>query len=117
MLLEISGIAVECILGDLPHERVTPQSISIDVRLDISDEAASTDRLEDTVDYASLSATVRTVLIEARCRMIERAAGLVCDACLSYSDVRSVTARVTKFGSVPGVQSAAAVLTRSRAVG
>ena len=94
--LKINGIEVECVLGDLPEERTREQKIQVDVSLELDLEAASaSDSIDDTVDYALLVGNIREALEDARCRLLERAA---------------VTVR--KFGSVPGVASAAVTLVR-----
>ena len=111
--LKLNGIEVECIIGDLPEERASEQKILVDVLLDMDlEEASSTDSLEDTVDYALLVGNIREALEDARCRLLERAAGVVADVCLSDPRVESVTVGVRKFGSVPGLGSAEVRITR-----
>lgn len=111
--LKLNGIEVECILGDLPEERESEQKILVDVSLDMDlEEASASDRLDDTVDYALLVGNIREALEDARCRLLERAAGVVADVCLADPRVESVTVGVRKFGSVPGLGSAEARITR-----
>ena len=62
--------------------------------------------------YALLVGNIREVLEEAKCRLLERAAGLVADVCLDDPRVERVTVSVRKFGSVPGLGSAEVKLTR-----
>ena len=81
MILELNGIDVECIIGERADERTRTQRLLVDVRLEIGDAAAESDALSDTVDYAALTEKVRAVLVAAKCRMIERAAKVVCDLC------------------------------------
>ena len=53
--LKLNGIEVECIIGDQPEERESEQRLLVDVALDIDlADAAESDRLDDTVDYALL---------------------------------------------------------------
>ena len=110
MILEINGIEVECIIGELPYERKTPQKLLVDLKLTIADDAAHTDRLEDTVDYAALADKVRAALVEAKCRMIERAAYLTAQTSLLCNNVLAVEARVVKSGAVRGIASASATV-------
>ena len=109
MILELNGIEADCIIGDRPDERVRTQRLMVDVRLEIGDEAAASDRLSDTVDYAALTERIRATLVEAQCRMIERAAKVVCDLCLEEAKVRVATVKVTKAGAIAHLGSAAAV--------
>ncbi|MBO7687845.1 MAG: dihydroneopterin aldolase [Kiritimatiellae bacterium] len=112
--LKLNGIEVECIIGDQPEERETEQRLLVDVALDIDlADAAESDRLEDTVDYALLVGNIREALEDAQCRLLERAAGVVADVCLSDPRVERVTVGVRKFGSVSGLGSAEVKVTRS----
>ena len=70
---------------------------------------AASDELSDTVDYAALTERVRAALVAAKCRMIERAAKVVCDVCLAETKVKAATVRVTKTGAVAHLGSASAV--------
>ena len=112
--LKINGIEVECVLGDLPEERTREQKIQVDVSLELDLEAASaSDSIDDTVDYALLVGNIREALEDAQCRLLERAAGVVADVCLSDPRVERVTVGVRKFGSVSGLGSAEVKVTRS----
>ena len=109
MKLKLNGIDVDCVIGERPDERTRTQRLRVDVVLTIDDRAAETDELSDTVDYAALTEQVRAALVAAKCRMIERAAKVVADACLADGKVASVTVCVTKFGAIPHLESATAV--------
>lgn len=111
--LRLNGIEVECILGDLPEERVNEQRILVDVELKLEMmDACESDHLTDTVDYALLVGNIREALEESRCRLLERAADVVADTCLADPRVEQVTVSVRKYGSVPGLGSAEVRLTR-----
>lgn len=114
MILELNGIDVDCVIGERADERDRLQRLRVDVRLDIREEAAESDDISETVDYAALTEAIRIALVEARCRMIERAARVACETCLADHAVRSATARVTKSGAVPHLASASAVFSAGR---
>ena len=112
-LLKLNGLEVECILGDLPEERVREQKIQVDVALALDvTAAAETDSLDETVDYALLVGEIRETLEEARCRLLERAAVCVADVCLADPRVERATVTVRKFAGVPGLASASVTVTR-----
>ena len=113
-VLELNALEVSCIIGDLPWEREKEQLLQVDIALGIPGEAFESDALADTVDYASLAEIVRERLISAKCRMIERAAKIVADACLEASGVSFVRVKVTKSGAIEHLQSASASLTLIR---
>ena len=108
MKLELCGIDVDCIIGERADERTRTQRLRVDVALTVDARAAESDELADTVDYAALTESIRAALVAAQCRMIERAAKVVCDVCLLDARVSAAVAKVTKFGAVPHLESAAA---------
>jgi len=101
----LEGLRVECIVGDLPHERATPQELVLDIELacDVS-LAGQSDALADTVDYVAVVDAIRNALVCGRCRMIERAAQMAADAAFR-TDGRIAAVKVTlrKPGALPGV--------------
>ena len=110
MKLELNGIDVDCIIGERPDERTRTQRLRVDVVLTIVDAVTETDELSDTVDYAALTESIRAALIVAKCKMIERAAKVVCDLCLADAKVSEANVRVTKSGAIEHLESAAAVI-------
>ena len=110
MKLELNGIDVDCIIGERPDERTRTQRLRVDVVLTIVDAVTETDELSDTVDYAALTEGIRAALVVAKCRMIERAAKVVCDLCLADTKVSAAKARVVKSGAIEHLESAAAVI-------
>jgi len=111
--LELCGLEVSCIIGDLPEERIREQTLVIDVRLSVDlRSCARSDDLNDTVDYAQLCEDIRSVLRRAQCRMIERAADCVAFVALQDARVRSVRVRVEKRGAVDRLRAAAVVIER-----
>ena len=114
MKLRLDGIDVDCIIGDLPEERDRLQRLRVDVEVVVPDDVASSDNLADTVDYVALAEKVRSSLVAAKCRMIERAARIAAEACLSLPRVESATVKVVKAGAVEGIESATAEWTVGR---
>ena len=109
MTLELNGIDVDCIIGDLPEERLRTQRLRVDVSLTISNNSADSDNLDDTVDYAALTEQIRSALTAAECRMIERAAKVAYDVCMREQNAVAAAVKVTKSGAVPHLASASAV--------
>ena len=114
--LELCGLEVLCVIGDLPEERCREQRLSVDVALSCGDlsAAAASDALCDTVDYAALAAAIRAALRQARCRMLERAAECVARVCLAEPRVSGVRVRVEKAGAVAGLRAAAVTIERGK---
>lgn len=101
----LEGLRVECIVGDLPHERTFPQELYLDLELfcDLA-PAAKSDSLADTVNYVEVAEAVRAALVEAKCQMVERAAALAVDTAFAV-DPRIVKVKITlrKPHALPGV--------------
>ena len=57
-----------------------------------------------------LAESIRSALVDAKCRLIERAAKVVRDVCLADPRVGAARASVTKAGAVANLASATAVL-------
>lgn len=114
MKLELNGLTVACIIGDLPHERTVTQVLRVDLELIMHSPAVTSDLLADTVNYAALTEQVRETLVDAKCRMIERAASLVLNLCFADSRVEKARVKITKTGAVANLDSAAAVLEATR---
>ena len=106
MKLKLNGIEVKCVIGDRPDERVREQLLRVNVELELPDRAAETDELADTVDYVALAERIRSALVAAKCKMIERAAKVAYDVCREDAKIASATVMVTKCGAVPGMESA-----------
>lgn len=105
------------------HHGVTPAQqevgawfrVDVELALDLT-PAALSDDLEAAVDYGQLARRVVTLGTEGRVRLIERLAGLLCEALLREYAAREVTVTVRKLTApidgipaVPGVR-----MTRSR---
>ena len=110
-VLELNALEVSCIIGDLPWERETEQLLKVDIELGISGAVFISDELSDTVDYARLAGIVSERLKTAKCRMIERAARVVADACLEEAGVSFARVKVTKFGAIEHLKSASVAVT------
>ena len=108
MKLELKGITVKCILGELPEERTTPQTIKVDPALELPDAAAEGDTLTNTVDYVLIAERVREALTVGKYRMLESAAKAVAEAARVSGLVKAVSARVTKTGAIAWIDSASA---------
>lgn len=110
MRLRLDGIDVDCVIGERPDERERLQRLHVDVELTVGEKAAESDELADAVDYAALAESIRSALVDAKCRLIERAAKVVRDVCMADRRVSAARVAVTKSGAVPHLASATAVL-------
>jgi dihydroneopterin aldolase len=116
-LIQLRGLRALGICGALPEEqdRVQPLEVDIDLAIDLS-TAARTDRLDDTIDYGVVCATVEQVVTTERFAMLERLAGRLSEELLHDPRIHAVTVSVRKLRPpVPQQLDTAGVrLTRTR---
>ncbi|MGI9032151.1 MAG: dihydroneopterin aldolase [Acidimicrobiales bacterium] len=96
--IELRGLRVLAVCGALPEEqaRAQPFEIDLDLEADLG-EAASTDRLADTVDYGMVARAVAQVAAEERFTLVERMASRMADVVGNDARVSSVTVCVRKL--------------------
>jgi len=95
--IELRGIELHGYHGVLDEERRDGQRFLVDVELDLADEvAASSDRIEDAVDYRDVVARVREVSDARAYQLLEAFASDLADALLDGFPVRAVRVRVRK---------------------
>jgi dihydroneopterin aldolase len=96
--LFLEDFRIHCIIGDLPYEREQPQDILLNMEIFCDTRlAAKTDNLDDTVNYVAVMDAVRAALIDAKCKMIERAAQLAIDTTFAQDErILAVTVTLRK---------------------
>jgi len=113
--IEASGIRAFGCHGVLPEEQARAQPFEVDLRLEVDlAAAAASDRLEDTVDYGSLTVAVTRIVEDESYRLLERLADRIAGLCLSRSGVRSVEVSVRKLRPPVPVQVASVGVTIHR---
>jgi len=118
-LVELVDLRLDAIVGVLPHERVTPQPLRLDITFarPFADAAASDD-LRYTTNYAAVIALAEDIVSAGEFLLLETLVVRVAEAILSFDEaIESVTVRVAKLAP-PVPQRIATVgvsTTRSRA--
>jgi D-erythro-7,8-dihydroneopterin triphosphate epimerase len=111
----IRDLALRCIIGVYPEERREKQDVIINIVLECDlARAASTDRLEDTVNYKELKQKIRALVEESQFFLIERLADRIAALCLANPAVGTATVTVDKPGALRFARSVAVEITRSR---
>ena len=103
--VEIIGLELHGFHGVNEDERRDGQRFLFDLWLDVPDSAASSDRIEDAVDYRDVVACVRGVSDGRKFQLLEALSAGVADAVLARFPVQRVRVRVRK----PDVQLGAPV--------
>jgi dihydroneopterin aldolase len=95
--IEISGLSLFTHVGVTEAEREVGQRLLLDLRLEVVDcDATVTDRIEDTVDYASVCDTANLVAQQRTYRTLERLCAAIADRLLERYDARIVWVKAAK---------------------
>lgn len=109
-------LAITCILGCCPEERVKEREILVDleVQLDLSVPAKS-DRIEDALSYVDLADLCIEIAQINKFHLLEAYATAVLETILlNYSSVVSAHIKVKKPQAFPGVKWTTVDLTKER---
>jgi len=97
LTLRIEGVELWGRCGVAPEERAVGQRLVVDVRLvPTNTVGATSDDLENTVDYGEVVGIVRDAVEGAEYRLIERLADEICRRLLASFDLVEVAVRVRK---------------------
>ncbi len=114
-VIYLRKLAVEAILGVLPEERSTPQTVIFDIELRTNIRpAAASKELSDTVDYAAVAARVSAMTIDGRYLLIESLAEDVAAMLLKQPGVAGVRVAIAKPAAVANADAAGISIYRQR---
>jgi dihydroneopterin aldolase len=102
----VRGLCVEARIGLYPHERISAQSLVIDVELRL--RPGSIASLEQTVDYDMVASSARALAADAHIDLVENFAETLARACLDHPRVTSARVRVEKSSALNGAEGAGA---------
>ncbi len=115
--IELRRLRVMGVCGILPEEQARPQplEVDLDVVADLS-LPASSDRVEDTIDYSALCAMVERIVTEEKFSLLEALAQRLAEAVMVDDRAEAVTVAVRKLRPpVPHqLESSGVRLTRTR---
>jgi 7,8-dihydroneopterin aldolase/epimerase/oxygenase len=115
--IELRALELHGFHGVLDEERREGQRFLFDVEVEVGEEAARSDRIEDAVDYRDVAAVLREVSDSRAYRLLEALAAAVADALLERFPVSRVSVRVRKpdVRLDPPVEWSAVSVVRERA--
>ncbi|MEO5365709.1 MAG: dihydroneopterin aldolase [Magnetococcus sp. WYHC-3] len=111
----IQDLHLRTIIGINDWERTSLQDVIIGITLyaDLS-QAASSDRIEDTIDYKTLSKRVISLTESSSFLLVERLAAAIMALCLEDPRVQEATVEVQKPGALRFSRSVGVSLHRRR---
>lgn len=112
----IEGLKVDTVVGCFNWERQIIQPLMLDLTIQNNlEQAACSDELEDTLNYAEICEISAKVIQEAQPKLIEHAAKLVIDALFStYASVESIMITIRKPAIIAQANSVGIRLERHR---
>lgn len=111
----IEGMVFNCIIGINDWERVAKQPVEIDLTLyaDLS-KAAESDNVEDTINYRTISRSVRDFVESSNFGLVEKLSDGVARLCMEDERVQRVDVRLRKPGALRLGRSVGLDITRTR---
>lgn len=112
----LRDMRVETTVGIWDWERKIRQTVSIDLEMgaDIR-RAATTDSIDDTLNYKSVAKRVQQFVGDAEFQLVETMAEQIATTVLSEFDIPWIKVRVNKPGAIRGARDVGVQIYRDRA--
>ncbi|MBF0342190.1 MAG: dihydroneopterin aldolase [Magnetococcales bacterium] len=112
----IRDLQVSSIIGIQPWERTTRQEVLINLELDTDiTQAGQSDRIEDAIDYKTLTKGIIAHVESATCHLVETLAEQIGRLCLEHPRVAAVRVTLEKPGALRFTRSVGVSIRRVRA--
>lgn len=111
----IRGLKVETIIGIYDWERTLVRPLIFDLELGFdSREAAASDRMRDSIDYAAVGQTVRDIALNLKPQLLETLAEKIARALFDHFPILSLRLLIDKPGAIPDVKGVGVEIDRRR---
>jgi 7,8-dihydroneopterin aldolase/epimerase/oxygenase len=112
-IIYLHDLKIECIIGIWEWERRIKQTIifDLDMAVDIR-RAASTDKIEDTLNYKAVSKRLGEFVGNSQFQLVETLAEKVAELLLAEFKLPWVRVRVNKKGAVRGATDVGVIIER-----
>lgn len=111
----LSEVRVETKLGVPDWERLTPQTIILDIEIGMPhSRSCQTDAIVDTIDYGRVVSRIRETLKEHSFKLVEALAEHVCQLILKEFNAPWVKIKVAKPAILPGLKALGVVIERNK---
>jgi 7,8-dihydroneopterin aldolase/epimerase/oxygenase len=111
----IRELRVETIIGIYDWERTLKRPLLFDVELGFDTrEAASSDRMRDSIDYAAVGQAIRDIALELQPQLLETLAEKIARTLFDRFPVLSVRLVIDKPGAIPDVKGVGIEIDRRR---
>jgi dihydroneopterin aldolase len=101
----LSSLSIECVVGIWEWERRVKQTVIIDLEMaaDIR-KAASTDRIEDTIDYKKVTKRLLAFVGDSQFHLVETLTERIAELIVTEFGVTWVKVRLNKRGAIRGAR-------------
>jgi len=111
----VRNLTVQAILGVLPEERRSPQSVVVNLQIHSNTKiAAQSKQLTDTIDYAQVAQAIEQLAQAQRCLLVETLAEEIANLVLEYDAATAVSVDVAKPDALPQADAVGVRIYRSR---
>lgn len=112
-IIYIKDLRIKTIIGIFDWERETKQEVSIDIEFPFDcKKAASSDSIEDAIDYKKISKAVIKFVEESSFKLQESLAEGIAKLIKEEFDIKSLKLRVSKPGALRGAKDVGLVIYR-----
>lgn len=111
----IRGLKVETIIGIYDWERTLVRPLIFDLELGTDTrEAAASDRMRDSIDYAAVGDTVREIALTLKPQLLETLAEKIARALFDRFPILSLRLHIDKPGAIQDVKGVGVSIDRRR---
>ena len=111
----IENLTIETVIGIFDWEREIKQAVSIDLEMDFDiRNAASTDSIEDTLDYKAVAKRLIRFVEQSEFQLVETLAERCAEIVLNEFPVERLKLKLGKPGAVRGSSAVGVIIERGR---
>ena len=112
-IIYLNDLRIDTVIGIYDWERQTKQTVILDIQMaaDIR-KAASSDAIEDTVNYKAVAKRLFSFVGESEFQLVETLAERVCDILLNEFDIPWCRLQLNKQGALRGVRDVGIIIER-----
>ena len=113
-IIFLTGLTTECIIGIWDWERRVKQKVVVDLEMgaDIR-RAAGSDRIDDTLDYKSVSKRLLQFIGDSEFQLVETLTERIAELVITEFSVPWVRVRLNKQGAIRGSRDVGILIERS----
>jgi dihydroneopterin aldolase len=112
-IIYLNDLRIDTVIGIYDWERQTKQTVILDIQMaaDIR-KAASSDAIEDTLNYKAVAKRLFSFVGESELQLVETLAERVCDILLNEFDIPWCRLQLNKQGALRGVRDVGIIIER-----